>query len=106
MGRRQRNITIANSTLLPRLSRQLLRVLDAQSLSIQQLSIRTGLSKSFLRAVARAEQNLSVLMMEEIAQALDLSVEQLLLYQSIPEPEGDVPMLKVRRRRQTSIAGR
>lgn len=104
MGRRQRTITIETSSLLPRLSRQLLRVLDARGLSIQQLSARTGLSKSFLRSVARAEQNLSVLVMEEIAQALDLSIEQLLLYQPIDEPDGEVPMLKVGRRR-TSIVG-
>jgi transcriptional regulator with XRE-family HTH domain len=103
MGQRQRNITVETSSILPRLSRQLLRVLAARNLSIQQFAAMTGMSPSFLRAVARAEQNLSVLAMEEIAHALGLSIEQLLSHQPIPEPEGDIPVLKAGRRRGSSI---
>lgn len=80
----------------------MLRILAARNLSIQQFAGMTGMSPSFLRSVARAEQNLSVLAMEEVAQALGLSVEQLLLYRPIPEPEGSVPLLRVGRRRHAS----
>jgi transcriptional regulator with XRE-family HTH domain len=102
MGQRRRSITIANSSILPRLSRQLLRVLAARNLSIQQFAAMTGMSPSFLRAVARAEQNLSVLAMEEIAHALDLSIEDLLMHRPMPEPDGALPVLKAGRRRGSS----
>jgi transcriptional regulator with XRE-family HTH domain len=102
MGQRQRNITVETSSILPRLSRQLLRVLATRNLSIQQFAAMTGMSPSFLRAVARAEQNLSVLAMEEIAHALDLSIEDLLMHRALPEPEGAIPVLKSGRRRGPS----
>jgi transcriptional regulator with XRE-family HTH domain len=98
MGQRRRSITIANSSILPRLSRQLRRILAARNLSIQQFEGMTGMSPSFLRSVARAEQNLSVLAMEEIAHALELSIEQLLLYQPTLEPDGAIPVLKAGRK--------
>jgi transcriptional regulator with XRE-family HTH domain len=102
MGQRRRNITVENSSILPRLSRQLLRVLAARNLSIQQFAAMTGMSPSFLRSVARAEQNLSVLAVEEIAHALDLSIEELLHHEPIPDPEGTLPVLKAGRRRSST----
>jgi transcriptional regulator with XRE-family HTH domain len=47
-------------------------------ISQRQLATRTAVDRGFLSAVERGQRNVSLLLLWRVAQALDLSVEQLI----------------------------